>query len=53
MNASQIVLNRFFKIAHFMMTTEGFSARKTAGLLLHYVWKLYGTLLDIVSVHGP
>jgi hypothetical protein len=53
MNAILVVVDRFSKIAHFILTTEEISARETAKFLLHNVWKLHGTLSDIVLDHGP
>ena len=52
-DAILVVYNRLSKIAHFMATTEGTSAKELARLFKDNMWKLYGLLESIVSDQGP
>jgi hypothetical protein len=53
MDAILVVVDRFSKMAHFILTTSEISSQETAELLLHHVWKLHGTPRKILSDRGP
>ena len=47
------LVDRFSKLAHFIPLTKLPSARETADLLLHHVFRLHGLPIDVVSDRGP
>jgi hypothetical protein len=53
MNTILVIIEKFSKMAHFIRTIKEISARETAKLLLHHVWKLHGTPSDIISDRSP
>ena len=47
------VVDRFSKMAHFIPLTKLPSAKETANLVLHHVFRLHGLPTDVVSDRGP
>uniref|UniRef100_A0A8C5CEZ5 Gypsy retrotransposon integrase-like protein 1 n=1 Tax=Gadus morhua TaxID=8049 RepID=A0A8C5CEZ5_GADMO len=47
------LVDRFSKRAHFIPLTKLPSARETADLLLHHIFRLHGLPTDVVSDRGP
>ena len=52
-DAILVVYNRLSKIAYFMATTKGTSAKELARLFKDNMWKLHGLLESVVSDQGP
>ena len=52
-DAILVVYNRLSKIAHFMATTKGTSAKELARLFKDNMWKLHRLLESVVSDQGP
>jgi len=48
-----VVVDRFTKMAHFILTTEKTSAEELAQLFRDNIWKLHGLPDSIISDRGP
>jgi hypothetical protein len=48
-----VIVDRYTKIAHFIPCTETITAKRTAKLLMTYVFKLHGFPSEIISDRGP
>ena len=48
-----VVVDRFTKMAHFILTTEKTSAEELAQLFRDSIWKLHGLPDSIISDRGP
>ena len=47
------VVDRFSKMAHFIPLLKLPSAKETASLVLHHVFRIHGLAVDVVSDRGP
>jgi hypothetical protein len=52
MNAILVVVDRFPKMARYILTTQEILTEETRELLLHHIWKLHSTLEGIILDRG-